>query len=95
MQRLARLSWVSDPDLIGDRVMSENSAGDVYHPAGSTRMGTDGRRAVVDEYLRAFAVENLFVGSTSVFPTLTTANPTLTLMLLTLRLGDHLATLRR
>ena len=95
MQRLARLSWVSDPDSIGDRVMSEHSAGDVYHPAGSTRMGTDGRRAVVDEYLRAFAVENLFVGSTSVFPTLTTANPTLTLMLLTLRLGDHLATLRR
>jgi choline dehydrogenase-like flavoprotein len=37
----------------------------------------------------------LWVGSASVFPTMSSANPTLTLMLLMLRLGDHLAKLRK
>jgi choline dehydrogenase-like flavoprotein len=46
---------------------------------------------VVDEQLRLFGTENVYVASTSVFPTGGTANPTLMLIALTLRLADHLA----
>jgi choline dehydrogenase-like flavoprotein len=36
-------------------------------------------------------VDNLYVAGSSVFPTSGIANPTLTLLALTFRLGDHLA----
>ena len=64
---------------------------DVYHPGGSTRMGTDRHTAVVDANFRSFAVENLWVMSTSAFPSGGGANPTLTLMLFAMRLADHLS----
>ena len=64
---------------------------DVYHPGGTTRMGVDGVNAVVDATLRTFAISNLWVASTSTFPTGGGANPTMTLLLFTLRLADHLA----
>lgn len=66
------------------------SSADVYHPGGSTRMGSDPHAAVVDSNLRSFAVTNLWVASTSVFPSGGGENPTLTLMLFTMRLADHL-----
>jgi choline dehydrogenase-like flavoprotein len=46
---------------------------------------------VVDRDLRVFAVPNLWICSTSTFPSGASANPTLTLMALALRLGDRLA----
>jgi choline dehydrogenase-like flavoprotein len=83
------LVWLARPDALS---VSEISHGvDVYHPGGSTRMGTDGRSAVVDQDLRTFAIPNLWVSSTSVFPSGASANPTLMLMLFTARLADHLA----
>ena len=45
----------------------------------------------VDSTLRYHDLENLYVLSTSVFPSASSANPTLTLAALALRLGDHLA----
>lgn len=63
---------------------------DVYHPGGSTRMGTDRRTAVVDANLRVFGVRNLWAASTAAFPSGGGANPTLTLMLMTMRLADFL-----
>lgn len=65
---------------------------DVFHPGGSTRMGTDHNNAVVDANLRVFGVPNLWVASTSVFPSGGGENPTLMLMLFTMRLADHLST---
>jgi choline dehydrogenase-like flavoprotein len=58
-------------------------------------MGTDGRYAVVDDNLRTFAVPNLWVLSTSVFPSGGSANPTLMLMLFAMRLADKLVTIAR
>jgi len=84
------LEWSATPDTLSVRELSHG--GDIYHPGGSTRMGTDGRSSVVDHNLRTFAVANLWVSSTSVFPSGGSANPTLMLMLFTLRLADHLAT---
>ncbi|HXW03716.1 MAG TPA: GMC family oxidoreductase [Vicinamibacterales bacterium] len=61
-----------------------------YHWLGATRMGSieDG---CVDRHLRYHELENLYVLSTSTFPGGSSANPTLTLTALTLRLGDHLS----
>jgi choline dehydrogenase-like flavoprotein len=41
--------------------------------------------------LRVFGTPNLYVASSSVFPTAGHANPTLTIVQLTLRLAEHLA----
>lgn len=61
------------------------------HQIGTTRMGTDRTRAVVDRDLRAFDCANLFVVGSSTFPTSGQANPTLTALALASRLSDHLA----
>ena len=61
-----------------------------YHHMGATRMDASPRRGVVDPQCRVHGVENLFVASSSVFPTSGFSNPTYTLLALTLRLGDHL-----
>jgi choline dehydrogenase-like flavoprotein len=66
------------------------SGSDIFHPGGTTRMGRDGRSAVVDATLRTHSVINLYVASTSVFPSGASANPTLMLMAMVLRLAEHL-----
>jgi choline dehydrogenase-like flavoprotein len=83
------LEWRSNPYALSLDDISHG--GDVYHPGGSTRMGTDRRTAVVDDNLRTFAIPNLWVLSTSVFPSGASANPTLMLMLFAMRLADKLA----
>jgi choline dehydrogenase-like flavoprotein len=61
---------------------------DVNHHMGGTPMGHDERDSLVSPELRLHAIPNLFVCSTSVFPTGGHSNPTLTL----LALADRLAT---
>ena len=60
------------------------------HPSGTCRMATAAEDGVVDANCKVFGVENLFVSGACVFPTSGTANPTLTVVALTLRLADHL-----
>jgi len=62
-----------------------------YHWLGATRMGSSASDSCVDRNLRYHNLENLYVLSGSTFPGGSSANPTLTLAALTLRLGDHLA----
>lgn len=62
--------------------------GGIYHPGGSTRMGTGPADGVVDRDLRSFAVPNLTVVSTSTFPSGGGANPTMTMMMFALRAAD-------
>jgi choline dehydrogenase-like flavoprotein len=61
------------------------------HHIGTARMGTDPRTSVVDAQCRVHSTDNLFVAGSAVFPTSSQANPTLTLIALSLRLGRHLA----
>jgi choline dehydrogenase-like flavoprotein len=61
------------------------------HHIGTARMGTDPRTSVVDAQCRVHSTDNLFVAGSSVFPTSSQANPTLTLIAMSLRLGRHLA----
>jgi choline dehydrogenase-like flavoprotein len=60
------------------------------HHMGTTRMSDDPKRGVVDRHCRVHGMENLYVAGSSVFPTCGSANPTLTLVALALRLADHL-----
>jgi choline dehydrogenase-like flavoprotein len=53
-------------------------------------MHTDPRHGVVDPDCLVHGVANLHVAGASVYPTGGAANPTLTLIALTLRLSDHL-----
>jgi choline dehydrogenase-like flavoprotein len=60
------------------------------HHLGTTRMADDPAAGVVDRDGRVHDVANLYVMGGSVFPTVSWANPTLTVMALTYRLADHL-----
>ncbi|MEO6446118.1 MAG: GMC oxidoreductase [Gemmatimonadaceae bacterium] len=61
-----------------------------HHHAGTTRMHDDAQEGVVDADLRVFGEENLYVTGSSVFPTAGVANPTLTIVALSLRLAEYL-----
>jgi choline dehydrogenase-like flavoprotein len=60
------------------------------HHMGTTRMHVDPGHGVVDEHSRVHGTSNLFVTGSSVFPSGGYANPTLTIVALAARLGDHL-----
>lgn len=63
---------------------------DASHHMGTTRMGTDPTDSVVDSRLRMHSMENVYVAGASVFPTSGCANPTFTLVALSIRLAQHL-----
>lgn len=65
--------------------------GGIYHPCGSTRMGTSAVDGVVDGDLRCFHIPNLSVLATSTFPRAGGANPTMTLMTAAVRLSERLS----
>jgi len=67
------------------------NGGTVNHAGGTLRMGDHGRPRVVDENLRFEHYDNLYACDPSVYPYIPAANPSLTLVALALRLGDHLA----
>jgi choline dehydrogenase-like flavoprotein len=56
-------------------------------------MSADPREGVVDADCRVHGVDNLFIASSSVFPTSSHANPTMLVVALAIRLADHLALL--
>jgi choline dehydrogenase-like flavoprotein len=60
------------------------------HHLGTTRMSADPKSGVVDPQGQVYGVANLYVAGSSVFATYSASNPTLNLLALALRLGDHL-----
>lgn len=65
------------------------------HQMGTTRMSDDPSFGVVDADCRVHGMKNLYLAGSSVFPTGGGANPTVTVVALALRLGEHLAGLDR
>ena len=61
------------------------------HHMGTTRMSTDPRYGVVDENCRVHGLQNLYIGGSSVFSKCGGHNPTLTIVLISLRLGEFLS----
>ncbi|MGF1567309.1 MAG: GMC oxidoreductase [Nodosilinea sp.] len=81
------IGWVEL--MLGDE-FPPTTLGVGNHHMGTTRMHSDPRQGVVDENLRVHDLHNLFVAGSSVFPTAGAANPTLTIVALSIRLADYL-----
>lgn len=67
---------------------------DASHHMGTTRMSAAPADGVVDADCRVHGVRNLYVAGSSVFPSAGFANPTLSIVALSLRLARHLAAAR-
>lgn len=88
LSALGSLVWNTDPPNLKQAEEREIEA--IYHPGGTTRMANSPEEGVVDRNLLVFGISNLYLGSTSVFPNGGSANPTMTLILLILRLAAYL-----
>jgi len=78
-------------DFILDDTKDISEIGRHAHQMGTTRMSEDPRFGVVNKNLQIHGFKNIFVAGSSVFPTGGGANPTLTVVMLSERLGHHLA----
>ncbi|MEU4484704.1 GMC oxidoreductase [Streptomyces purpurascens] len=80
------------PDVVSDADLSEYGrrvAHTVYHPAGTCRMGApDDPLAVCDPELRLRGFEGVRIVDASVFPTMPTINPMVTVLLTAERAAD-------
>ena len=79
--------WLKSDDLTFDPEMVGG-----HHHMGTTRMSVDPGHGVVDANCRAHGLKNLYVAGSSVFPTASYVNPTMTVLALAFRLADHLRT---
>jgi choline dehydrogenase-like flavoprotein len=68
-----------------------NMSIDGLHQVGTTRIAATAKDGVVDENLQVWGTTNLFVCSSSAFPTSGQANPTFLLGVFAVRLAHHLA----
>ena len=81
---------VSAADLLG---LVRRFAGSGYHPCGTARMGPAGDPgAVVDQYGRCHAVDQLVVADASIMPTVPRANTNPTSIMIGDRIGEWLRT---
>ena len=82
--RVRIVDWLHDkvPDYVG-------TGG--HHHMCTTRMAVSPDKGVVDRNMKVFGLQNLFVAGSSSFGTGGHANPTLTIVQMSLRLADHLS----
>ncbi len=88
---LTKLGIVSPTDVHSDPsdLWPHNIAG-CWHHMGTTRMSDDPAKGVVDANCKVHGVENVFVAGSSVFPTVGSDSPTITIVALALRLCDKI-----
>lgn len=84
------------PDVTDDAAVSEyvrRTANTVYHPVGTCRMGDPADpRTVVDPDLRVLGVDGLRVADASIFPSMTSVNPNITVMMIGEKCAQLIAT---
>jgi len=85
---IGRLEYWYPKEQLADRVSAQASDG--LHQVGTTRMGQDPSYSIVDADLKVHGFANLFVASSSVFPTTGQANSTFPAVALAIRLAHHL-----
>lgn len=77
-----------DPSTLEEEITRYGAYGG--HHIGTARMGNDSRSSVVNSDCRVHGVRNLYIASAATFPTSSQANPTLTIIALSLRLAAHI-----
>jgi choline dehydrogenase-like flavoprotein len=85
---IGRLDYWYPENQLQDCVLTQASDG--LHQVGTTRMGRDSKDSVVDADLKVHNIANLYVASSSVFPTTGQANSTFLAAALAIRLAHHL-----
>ena len=65
------------------------------HQVGTLRFGTDPTSSVLDTDCKVHGIDNCYVVDGSFFPSSASVNPSLTIMAMALRVGDHLAAKHR
>lgn len=83
--RLKINDWLFDKKIEWPKFL-----GGGWHHLGITRMHEDPKKGVVDKNCKVHSINNLYISSSSVFTTSGVANPTLTIVALSLRLADYL-----
>ncbi|MBZ0215771.1 MAG: GMC family oxidoreductase, partial [Fimbriimonadaceae bacterium] len=73
-----------DPEILLENCFSGS------HHMGTTRMSSTPGTGVADENAKVFHTNNLYIAGSSLFPTSGYANPTLTIVALTIKLADHI-----
>lgn len=82
------LELVGEPANLGE-VWPDRIAG-CWHHMGTTRMNPDPTKGVVDANCQVHGMSNLFIAGSSVFPTVGSDMPTITIVAMALRLCRHL-----
>ena len=72
-----------------DRDLPQLILPSIHHHMGTTRMSESPRQGVVDANCQVHGVSNLYIASSSVFPTGSYANPTLTIVAMAIRVADQ------
>jgi choline dehydrogenase-like flavoprotein len=67
-----------------------NPGGSIIHEIGCTRMGSDPKTSVLNQYCQAHEVKNLFVADGGPFVSNPDKNPTLTILALSWRTSDYI-----
>jgi glucose dehydrogenase len=79
-----------DQEIEGETEKVRLTYGGAGHVMGTYRMGNDPKTSVVDSFQRSHDHANLFLVGSGTFPTVGTANPTITLSALALRTADSI-----
>ncbi len=74
---------------LDDKVSWVQMATDNSHHMGTTRMHESDKFGVVDANCRVHGIDNLYIGSSAVFPSSGSAYPTLTILALCIRVADR------
>ena len=80
--------WINDKAKDWSRYI--NTDGHYGHHMGTTKMGASPSNSVVDQNSKVHSLSNLYIAGSSVFPTYGFANPTLTIVALSIKLADFL-----
>ena len=78
-------------EALGAERVWEVEGGSATHNMGTARMSRDPATGVTDPVGRSHDIENLFIADGSLFPTVGSANPTLTIVALALRQAEAIA----
>jgi choline dehydrogenase-like flavoprotein len=87
-------------DKLGGTITSEirapvdaiSKGGEIIHEVGTARMGADAKSSVTNSFGKTWDVDNLYLTDGSIFASKAHKNPTITIMALSMRASDSIAT---